>query len=250
MVKSTEILGKVFSRSLFGYNKSEVNHYLENDLKKQLEDYEEIMKDFKENGYKEKAAKYDDSEKAILKVLNEADAKAKEIIKQAEEEALHIKSKAGEECKAKIDKAQLDASKIVQNANEVALREKQQAKNFAKKLVDDATAEKERIVQDQLQLQLKVDAWKNTVEKHSKELLDTLSDSKWSDVTDVVSVSPESSKDSGIEVEEKVEVESSEIIKNDDVRLATSTGHIDVAAMIAKARASIAEEESKLKEGK
>lgn len=249
MVKSTEVLGKVFGRSLFGYNKSEVNHYLENDVKKQLEDYEKIMKDFKENGYKEKAAKYDDSEKAILKVLSEADAKAKEIIKQAEEEALHIKSKAGEECKAKIEKAQLDASKIFQNANEVALREKQQAKNFAKKLVDDATAEKERIVQDQLQLQLKVDAWKNTVEKHSKELLDTLSESKWSDVTDVVSTSPES-KDSEVEVEEKVEAESSEIIKNDDVRLATSTGHIDVAAMIAKARASIAEEESKLKEGK
>ena len=249
MVKSTEVLGKVFGRSLFGYNKSEVNRYLENDVKKQLEDYEKIVKDFKENGYKEKAAKYDDSEKAILKVLSEADAKAKEIIKQAEEEALHIKSKAGEECKAKIEKAQLDASKIVQNANEVALREKQQAKNFAEKLVDDATAEKERIVQDQLQLQLKVDAWKNTVEKHSKELLDTLSESKWSNVTDVVSVSPET-KDSAVEVEEKVEVESSEIIKNDDVRLATSTGHIDVAAMIAKARASIAEEESKLKEGK
>ena len=249
MVKSTEVLGKVFGRSLFGYNKSEVSRYLENDVKKQLEDYEKIMKDFKENGYKEKAAKYDDSEKAILKVLSEADAKAKEIIKQAEEEALHIKSKAGEECKAKIEKAQLDASKIVQNANEVALREKQQAKNFAKKLVDDATAEKERIVQDQLQLQLKVDAWKNTVEKHSKELLDTLSKSKWSDVTDVVSVSTET-KDSDVEAEEKVEAESSEIIKNDDVRLATSTGHIDVAAMIAKARASIAEEESKLKEGK
>ena len=249
MVKSTEVLGKVFGRSLFGYNKSEVNRYLENDVKKQLEDYEKIVKDFKENGYKEKAAKYDDSEKAILKVLSEADAKAKEIIKQAEEEALHIKSKAGEECKAKIEKAQLDASKIVQNANEVALREKQQAKNFAKKLVDDATDEKERIVQDQLQLQLKVDAWKNTVEKHSKELLDTLSESKWSNVTDLVSVSPET-KDSAVEVEEKVEVESSEIIKNDDVRLATSTGHIDVAAMIAKARASIAEEESKLKEGK
>lgn len=248
MVKSTEVLGKVFGRSLFGYNKSEVSRYLENDVKKQLEDYEKIMKDFKENGYKEKAAKYDDSEKAILKVLSEADAKSKEIIKQAEEEALHIKSKAGEECKAKIEKAQLDASKIVQNANEVALREKQQAKNFAKKLVDDATAEKERIVQDQLQLQLKVDAWKNTIEKHSKELLDTLSESKWSNVTDVVSVSPET-KDSDVEVEEKVEVESSEIIKNDDVRLATSTGHIDVAAMIAKARASIAEEESKLKEG-
>lgn len=249
MVKSTEVLGKVFGRSLFGYNKSEVSRYLENDVKKQLEDYEKIMKDFKENGYKEKAAKYDDSEKAILKILSEADAKAKEIVKQAEEEALHIKAKAGEECKAKLEKAQLDASKIVQNANEVALREKQQAKNFAKKLVDDATAEKERIVQDQLQLQLKVDAWKNTVEKHSKELLDTLSESKWSDVTDVVSVSPET-KDSDVEVEEKVEVESSEIIKNDDVRLATSTGHIDVAAMIAKARASIAEEESKLKEGK
>lgn len=249
MVKSTEILGKVFGRSLFGYNKSEVNRYLENDVKKQLEDYEKIVKDFKENGYKEKAAKYDDSEKAILKVLSEADAKAKEIIKQAEEEALHIKSKAGEECKAKLDKAQLDASKIVQNANEVALHEKQQAKNFAKKLVDDATAEKERIVQDQLQLQLKVDAWKNTVETHSKELLDTLSESKWSDVTDVVSVSPET-KYSDVEVEEKVEAESSEIIKNDDVRLATSTGHIDVAAMIAKARASIVEEESKLKEGK
>lgn len=248
MVKSTEVLGKVFGRSLFGYNKSEVSRYLENDVKKQLEDYEKIVKDFKENGYKEKAAKYDDSEKAILKVLSEADAKAKEIIKQAEEEALHIKSKAGEECKAKIEKAQLDASKIVQNANEVALREKQQAKNFAKKLVDDATAEKERIVQDQLQLQLKVDAWKNTVEKHSKELLDTLSESKWSDVTDVVSIGPET-KDSEVEVEEKVEVESSEIIKNDDVRLATATGHIDVAAMIAKARASIAEEESKLKEG-
>ena len=246
MVKSTEVLGKVFGRSLFGYNKSEVSRYLENDVKKQLEDYEKIMKDFKENGYKEKAAKYDDSEKAILKVLSEADAKAKEIIKQAEEEALHIKSKAGEECKDKIEKAQLDASKIVQNANEVALREKQQAKNFAKKLVDNATAEKERIVQDQLQLQLKVDAWKNTVEKHSKELLDTLSESKWSNVTDVVSVSPESD----VEVEEKVEVESSEIIKNDDVRLATSTGHIDVAVMIAKARASIEEEESKLKEGK
>lgn len=249
MVKSTEVLGKVFGRSLFGYNKSEVSRYLENDVKKQLEDYEKIMKDFKENGYKEKAAKYDDSEKAILKVLSEADAKAKEIIKQAEEEALHIKSKAGEECKAKLEKAQLDASKIVQNANEVALREKQQAKNFAKKLVDDATAEKERIVQDQLQLQLKVDAWKNTVEKHSKELLDTLSESKWSDVTDAVSISPET-KDIDVEVEEKVEAESSEIIKNDDVRLATSTGHIDVAAMIAKARASIAEEESKLKEGK
>ena len=248
MVKSTEVLGKVFGRSLFGYNKSEVSRYLENDVKKQLEDYEKIMKDFKENGYKEKAAKYDDSEKAILKVLSEADAKAKEIIKQAEEEALHIKSKAGEECKAKLEKAQLDASKIVQNANEVALREKQQAKNFAKKLVDDATAEKERIVQDQLQLQLKVDAWKNAVAKHSKELLDTLSESKWSDVTDVVSASLES-KDSAVEVEEKVEAESSEIIKNDDVRLATSTGHIDVAAMIAKARASIAEEESKLKEG-
>lgn len=248
MIKSTEILGKVFSRSLFGYNKSEVNHYLENDLKKQLEYYEKIVKDFEENEYKEKATKYDDSEKAILKILSEADAKAKEIVKQAEEEALHIKSKAGEECKAKLEKAQLDASKIVQNANEVALREKQQAKNFAKKLVDDATAEKERIVQDQLQLQLKVDAWKNTVEKHSKELLDTLSESKWSDVTDVVSVSPET-KDSDVEVEEKVEDESSEIIKNDDVRLATSTGHIDVAAMIAKARASIAEEESKLKEG-
>lgn len=248
MVKSTEVLGKVFGRSLFGYNKSEVSRYLENDVKKQLEDYEKIVKDFKENGYEEKAAKYDDSEKAILKVLSEADAKAKEIIKQAEEEALHIKSKAGEECKAKIEKAQLDASKIVQNANEVALREKQQAKNFAKKLVDDATAEKERIVQDQLQLQLKVDAWKNTVEKHSKELLDTLSESKWSDVTDVVSIGPET-KDSEVEVEEKIEVESSEIIKNDDVRLATSTGHIDVAAMIAKARASIAEEESKLKEG-
>ena len=248
MVKSTEILGKVFGRSLFGYNKSEVNRYLENDVKKQLEDYEKIVKDFEENGYKEKATKYDDSEKAILKVLSEADAKAKEIIKQAEEEALHIKSKAGEECKAKIEKAQLDASKIVQNANEVALREKQQAKNFAKKLVDDATADKERIVQDQLQLQLKVDAWKNAVAKHSKELLDTLSESKWSNVTDVVSVSPETN-DSDVDVEEKVEVESSEIIKNDDVRLATSTGHIDVAAMIAKARASIAEEESKLKEG-
>lgn len=249
MVKSTEVLGKVFGHSLFGYSKSEVSRYLENDVKKQLEDYEKIMKDFKENGYKEKAAKYDDSEKAILKILSEADAKAKEIIKQAEEEALHIKSKAGEECRAKLEKAQLDASKIVQNANEVALREKQQAKNFAKKLVDDATAEKERIVQDQLQLQLKVDAWKNTVEKHSKELLDTLSESKWSDVTDVVSVSSET-KDSDVEVEEKVKAESSEIIKNDDVRLATSTGHIDVAAMIAKARASIAEEESKLKEGK
>lgn len=249
MVKSTEVLGKVFGRSLFGYNKSEVSRYLENDVKKQLEDYEKIMKDFKENGYKEKAAKYDDSEKAILKVLSEADAKAKEIIKQAEEEALHIKSKAGEECKAKIEKAQLDASKIVQNANEVALREKQQAKNFAKKLVDDATAEKERIVQDQLQLQLKVATWKDAVAKHSKELLDTLSESKWSDVSNVVSDSAED-KDSDVEVEEKVEVESSEIIKNDDVRLATSTGHIDVAAMIAKARASIAEEESKLKEGK
>ena len=248
MVKSTEVLGKVFGRSLFGYNKSEVSRYLENDVKKQLEDYEKIMKDFKENGYKEKAAKYDDSEKAILKVLSEADAKSKEIIKQAEEEALHIKSKAGEECKAKIEKAQLDASKIVQNANELALREKQQAKNFAKKLVDDATAEKERIVQDQLQLQLKVATWKDAVAKHSKELLDTLSESKWSNVTDVVSVSPET-KDSDVDVEEKVEVESSEIIKNDDVRLATSTGHIDVAAMIAKARASIAEEESKLKEG-
>lgn len=248
MVKSTEILGKVFGRSLFGYNKSEVNHYLENDLKKQLEDYEKIVKDFEENEYKEKATKYDDSEKAILKILSEADAKAKEIVKQAEEEALHIKTKAGEECKAKIDKAQLDASKIVQNANEVALREKQQAKNFAKKLVEDATAEKERIVQDQLQLQLKVDAWKNAVAKHSKELLSTLSESKWSDVTDVVSANLES-KDSEVEVEEKVEVESSEIIKDDDVRLATSTGHIDVAAMIAKARASIAEEESKLKEG-
>lgn len=249
MVKSTEVLGKVFGRSLFGYNKSEVSRYLENDVKKQLEDYEKIMKDFKENGYKEKAAKYDDSEKAILKVLSEADAKAKEIIKQAEEEALHIKSKAGEECKAKIEKAQLDASKIVQNANEVALREKQQAKNFAKKLVDDATAEKERIVQDQRQLQIKVATWKDAVAKHSKELLDTLSESKWSDVSNVVSDNAEA-KESDVEVEEKVEVESSEIIKNDDVRLATSTGHIDVAAMIAKARASIAEEESKLKEGK
>ena len=46
MVKSTEVLGKVFGRSLFGYNKSEVSRYLENDVKKQLEDYEKIMKDF------------------------------------------------------------------------------------------------------------------------------------------------------------------------------------------------------------
>lgn len=256
MVKATEVKQKEFSKSLFGYSKSEVDSFVKNEVVKQLELHERILADYKENKYKETAKKYEDSQKELVRILTDAKKQAAALKKQAEEEAQHIKTKAGLEVKAQLEKAQQDATSIILNANELAEREKAQASRVAHEMLVAANAEKDRIEAEQLELQRKIAQWKEIVKYHTNDVLSALSDEKLSDVQDVVVKEEVVIEDLGtpktevvIEVEPKVNesIEVKEIIHNENnVVAGIDVNNLDLDAMVANTQAMMAEEEAKL----
>ena len=256
MVKATEVKQKEFSKSLFGYSKSEVDSFVKNEVVKQLELHERILADYKENKYKETAKKYEDSQKELVRILTDAKKQAAALKKQAEEEAQHIKTKAGLEVKAQLEKAQQDATSIILNANELAEREKAQASRIAHELLVAANAEKDRIEAEQLELQRKIAEWKNIVKYHTNDVLSALSDEKLSDVQDVVVKEEVVAENLGapktevaIEVEPKVNgaIEVKEIIHNENnVVAGVDVNNLDLDKMVANTQAMMAEEEAKL----
>lgn len=256
MVKATEVKQKEFGKSLFGYSKSEVDSFVKNEVVKQLELHERILADYKENKYKETAKKYEDSQKELVRILTDAKKQAAALKKQAEEESQHIKTKAGLEVKAQLEKAQQDATAIILNATELAEREKAQASRIAHELLVAANAEKDRIEAEQLELQRKITEWKNIVKYHTNDVLSALSDEKLSDVTDVVVKEEVVVEDLGthktevaIEVESKVaeSVEVKEIIHNENnVVAGVDVNNLDLDKMVANTQAMMAEEEAKL----
>lgn len=256
MVKATEVKQKEFGKSLFGYNKSEVDSFVKNEVVKQLELHERILADYKENKYKETAKKYEDSQKELVRILTDAKKQAAALKKQAEEEAQHIKTKAGLEVKAQLEKAQQDATAIILNATELAEREKAQASRIAHELLVAANAEKDRIEAEQLELQRKIAEWKNIVKYHTNDVLSALSDEKLSDVQDVVVKEEVVAENLGtpktevaIEVEPKVaeSIEVKEIIHNENnVVAGVDVNNLDIDKMVANAQAMMAEEEAKL----
>lgn len=256
MVKATEVKQKEFSKSLFGYSKSEVDSFVKNEVVKQLELHERILADYKENKYKETAKKYEDSQKELVRILTDAKKQAAALKKQAEEEAQHIKTKAGLEVKAQLEKAQQDATAIILNANELAEREKAQASRVAHEMLVAANAEKDRIEAEQLELQRKIAQWKEIVKYHTNDVLSALSDEKLSDVQDVVVKEEVVIKDLGatktevaIESEPKVDesIVVKEIIHNENnVVAGVDVNNLDLDAMVANTQAMMAEEEAKL----
>ena len=256
MVKATEVKQKEFSKSLFGYSKSEVDSFVKNEVVKQLELHERILADYKENKYKETAKKYEDSQKELVRILTDAKKQAAALKKQAEEEAQHIKTKAGLEVKAQLEKAQQDATAIILNANELAEREKAQASRVAHKMLVAANAEKDRIEAEQLELQRKIAQWKEIVKYHTNDVLSALSDEKLSDVQDVVVKEEVVIEDLGatktevaIESEPKVDesIVVKEIIHNENnVVAGVDVNNLDLDAMVANTQAMMAEEEAKL----
>lgn len=256
MVKATEVKQKEFSKSLFGYSKSEVDSFVKNEVVKQLELHERILADYKENKYKETAKKYEDSQKELVRILTDAKKQAAALKKQAEEEAQHIKTKAGLEVKAQLEKAQQDATSIILNANELAEREKAQASRVAHEMLVAANAEKDRIEAEQLELQRKIAQWKEIVKYHTNDVLSALSDEKLSDVQDVVVEEEVVIEDLGtpktevaIESEPKVNesIEVKEIIHNENnVVAGIDVNNLDLDAMVANTQAMMAEEEAKL----
>ena len=256
MVKATEVKQKEFSKSLFGYSKSEVDSFVKNEVVKQLELHERILADYKENKYKETAKKYEDSQKELVRILTDAKKQAAALKKQAEEEAQHIKTKAGLEVKAQLEKAQQDATAIILNANELAEREKAQASRVAHEMLVAANAEKDRIEAEQLELQRKIAQWKEIVKYHTNDVLSALSDEKLSDVQDVVVREEVVIKDLGatktevaIESEPKVDesIVVKEIIHNENnVVAGVDVNNLDLDAMVANTQAMMAEEEAKL----
>jgi DivIVA domain-containing protein len=256
MVKATEVKQKEFSKSLFGYSKSEVDSFVKNEVVKQLELHERILADYKENKYKETAKKYEDSQKELVRILTDAKKQAAALKKQAEEEAQHIKTKAGLEVKAQLEKAQQDATAIILNANELAEREKAQASRVAHEMLVAANAEKDRIEAEQLELQRKIAQWKEIVKYHTNDVLSALSDEKLSDVQDVVVKEEVVIEDLGatktevaIESEPKVDesIVVKEIIHNENnVVAGVDVNNLDLDAMVANTQAMMAEEEAKL----
>ena len=256
MVKATEVKQKEFSKSLFGYSKSEVDSFVKNEVVKQLELHERILADYKENKYKETAKKYEDSQKELVRILTDAKKQAAALKKQAEEEAQHIKTKAGLEVKAQLEKAQQDATAIILNANELAEREKAQASRVAHEMLVAANAEKDRIEAEQLELQRKIAQWKEIVKYHTNDVLSALSDEKLSDVQDVVVKEEVVIKDLGatkrevaIESEPKVDesIVVKEIIHNENnVVAGVDVNNLDLDAMVANTQAMMAEGEAKL----
>ena len=256
MVKATEVKQKEFSKSLFGYSKSEVDSFVKNEVVKQLELHERILADYKENKYKETAKKYEDSQKELVRILTDAKKQAAALKKQAEEEAQHIKTKAGLEVKAQLEKAQQDATSIILNANELAEREKAQASRVAHEMLVAANAEKDRIEAEQLELQRKIAQWKEIVKYHTNDVLSALSDEKLSDVQDVVVKEEVVIEDLGtpktevvIEVEPKVDdsIEVKEIIHNENnVVAGVDVNNLNLDEMVANTQAMMAEEEAKL----
>lgn len=256
MVKATEVKQKEFGKSLFGYSKSEVDSFVKNEVVKQLELHERILADYKENKYKETAKKYEDSQKELVRILTDAKKQAAALKKQAEEEAQHIKAKAGAEVKAQLEKAQQDATSIILNANELAEREKAQASRIAHEMLVAANTEKDRIEHEQLELQRKVALWKELVKQNTNDLLNTLSDEKWSEVKDVVVKDEVIVEDLGTpktevvaestpKVHESIEVK--EIIHNDNNVVAdVDLNNLDFDKMVTNTQAVIAEEEAKV----
>lgn len=255
MVKATEVKQKEFGKSLFGYSKSEVDSFVKNEVVKQLELHERILADYKENKYKETAKKYEDSQKELVRILTDAKKQAAALKKQAEEEAQHIKAKAGAEVKAQLEKAQQDATSIILNANELAEREKAQASRIAHEVLVAANAEKDRIEAEQLELQRKIEEWKQIVRYHTNDVLSALSDEKLSDLQDVVVKNEVVVEDLGTpktevvvestpKVTESIEVK--EIIHNDNNVVAdVDLNNLDFDKMVTNTQAVIAEEEAK-----
>ena len=256
MVKATEVKQKEFSKSLFGYSKSEVDSFVKNEVVKQLELHERILADYKENKYKETAKKYEDSQKELVRILTDAKKQAAALKKQAEEEAQHIKAKAGAEVKAQLEKAQQDATAIILNANELAEREKAQASRIAHEMLVAANTEKDRIEAEQLELQRKIEEWKNIVKYHTNDELSALSDEKLSDLQDVVVKNEVVVEDLGTpktevvvestpKVNESIEVK--EIIHNNNNVVAdVDLSNLDFDKMVTNTQAVIAEEEAKV----
>ena len=256
MVKATEVKQKEFSKSLFGYSKSEVDSFVKNEVVKQLELHERILADYKENKYKETAKKYEDSQKELVRILTDAKKQAAALKKQAEEEAQHIKAKAGAEVKAQLEKAQQDATAIILNANELAEREKAQASRIAHEMLVAANTEKDRIEAEQLELQRKIEEWKNIVKYHTNDVLSALSDEKLSDLQDVVVKNEVVVEDLGTpktevvvestpKVNESIEVK--EIIHNNNNVVAdVDLSNLDFDKMVTNTQAVIAEEEAKV----
>lgn len=256
MVKATEVKQKEFGKSLFGYSKSEVDSFVKNEVVKQLELHERILADYKENKYKETAKKYEDSQKELVRILTDAKKQAAALKKQAEEEAQHIKAKAGAEVKAQLEKAQQDATSIILNANELAEREKAQASRIAHEMLVAANTEKDRIEAEQLELQRKIEEWKNIVKYHTNDVLSALSDEKLSDLQDVVVKNEVVVEDLGTpktevvvestpKVNESIEVK--EIIHNNNNVVAdVDLSNLDFDKMVTNTQAVIAEEEAKV----
>lgn len=256
MVKATEVKQKEFSKSLFGYSKSEVDSFVKNEVVKQLELHERILADYKENKYKETAKKYEDSQKELVRILTDAKKQAAALKKQAEEEAQHIKAKAGAEVKAQLEKAQQDATAIILNANELAEREKAQASRIAHEMLVAANTEKDRIEAEQLELQRKIEEWKNIVKYHTNDVLSALSDEKLSDLQDVVVKNEVVVEDLGTpktevvvgstpKVNESIEVK--EIIHNNNNVVAdVDLSNLDFDKMVTNTQTVIAEEEAKV----
>lgn len=256
MVKATEVKQKEFGKSLFGYSKSEVDSFVKNEVVKQLELHERILADYKENKYKETAKKYEDSQKELVRILTDAKKQAAALKKQAEEEAQHIKTKAGLEVKAQLEKAQQDATVIILNATELAEREKAQASRVAHEVLVAANAEKDRIEHEQLELQRKIEEWKQIVRYHTNDVLSALSDEKLSDLQDVVVKNEVAVEDLGApktevvvestpKVNESIEVK--EIIHNDSNVVADiDLNNLDFDKMLTNTQAVIVEEEAKV----
>lgn len=256
MVKATEVKQKEFGKSLFGYSKSEVDSFVKNEVVKQLELHERILVDYKENKYKETAKKYEDSQKELVRILTDAKKQAAALKKQAEEEAQHIKAKAGAEVKAQLEKAQQDATAIILNANELAEREKAQASRVAHEMLVAANTEKDRIEHEQLELQRKMEEWKQIVRYHTNDVLSSLSDERLSDVQDVVvkedvvienlgTPKTEVVVESAPKVDESVEVK--EIIHDENNVVAdVDLNNLDFDKMVTNTQALIAEEEAKV----
>ena len=119
-----------------------------------------------------------------------------------------------------------------------------------------ANTEKDRIEAEQLELQRKIEEWKNIVKYHTNDVLSALSDEKLSDLQDVVVKNEVVVEDLGTpktevvvgstpKVNESIEVK--EIIHNNNNVVAdVDLSNLDFDKMVTNTQTVIAEEEAKV----
>ncbi len=113
-----------FNTSLQGYNKNEVNAFVNEVIK----EYESMLKKLKSS------CEIIDSLKAELKHYKETEASLNRAILIAEESTANIKRSAYEESKVIIDDAKRNATKVVNNALHKAERIEEDAESLRRKV--------------------------------------------------------------------------------------------------------------------